>query len=88
MTFDVFAKVSVKGEDQCPLYRFLTRHPDKKIAGEVAWNFQKYLVGRDGTVLAKWDPRVKPTDKKVTEEVEKAIKAHKPTTEANPSTDG
>ena len=49
VTFDLFAKVSVKGEDQCPLYRYLTKHPDKAIAGDVQWNFQKYLVGRDGT---------------------------------------
>ena len=49
----MFAKVSVKGDDQIPLYQYLTNHPHEAIAGEVAWNFQKYLVGRDGTVLAK-----------------------------------
>lgn len=88
MTFDVFAKVSVKGKDQCPLYRFLTGHPDKKIAGKVSWNFQKYLVGRDGTVVAKWGPRVKPTDKKVTLRIEEALKQPEPATEAKPSPDG
>lgn len=78
MTFDLFAKVSVKGDDQCPLYQYLTRHPDSRIAGDVAWNFQKYLVGRDGTVLAKWGPRTLPEDKEVIDAIEKALAAEKP----------
>ncbi len=87
-TFDLFAKVSVKGKDQCPLYRFLTGHPETKIAGEVTWNFQKYLVGRDGTVLAKWGPRIKPTDTKVTALIEEALKAPKPATKDKTPADG
>lgn len=78
MTFDLFAKVSVKGGDQCPLYQYLTKHSDSKIAGDVAWNFQKYLVGRDGTVLAKWGPRTLPEDKEVIDTIEKALAAEKP----------
>ena len=78
VTFDMFAKVSVKGEDQAPLYRYLTKHPDKAIAGDVQWNFQKYLVGRDGTVLAKWSPKTMPDDKAVVEAVEKALAAERP----------
>jgi len=72
-TFDIFAKVSVKGDDQCELYKFLTSYPDEKISGEVPWNFQKYLVGRDGKVLAKFGPRTLPTDPKVTSAIEKAL---------------
>lgn len=72
-TFDVLAKVSVKGEDQCDLYKFLTTYPDDKIAGDITWNFQKYLVGRDGKVLAKFSPRTLPTDKEVTAAIEKAL---------------
>ena len=75
VTFDVFAKVSVKGADQCPLYRFLTTYPDKAVAGKVAWNFQKYLVGRDGKVIAKWSPPTSPTRAKVTKAVEEALAA-------------
>jgi len=73
----LFAKISVKGDDQAPLYAYMTQHPDQTIAGDVAWNFQKYLVGRDGTVLAKWGPRTLPTDKAVVERIEKAL-AEKP----------
>ena len=77
-TFDLFAKVSVKGGDMCPLYQYLTKHPDKAIAGDVQWNFQKYLIARDGTVVAKWGPRTLPDDKTVVEAVEKALGAERP----------
>ena len=78
VTFDLFAKVSVKGDDQLPLYQFLTSHPDKAIAGKVAWNFQKYLVGRDGAVIAKFGPTTKPESKKMVKAIEKALAAKVP----------
>lgn len=53
----------------------------------MAWNFQKYLVGRDGTVLAKWGPRIKPTDKKVTALIEEALEAPKPALKEKTSVD-
>ncbi len=73
ITFDLFAKISVKGDNQCPLYRFLTNHPDKSIAGPVAWNFQKYLVGRDGTVIASFGPKTKPDDPALLNRLKKAL---------------
>lgn len=79
--YDLFAKVSVKGEDICPLYKFLTEHPDEDIRGEVAWNFQKYLVGRDGKVLAKFHPRTAPDDPKLVAALEAALKAPRPAKE-------
>jgi glutathione peroxidase len=78
VTFDLFAKVSVKGGDICPLYRYLTDHADKKVAGEVDWNFQKYLVARNGTVLAKFSPRTKPDDKDLKAKLEEALAAPRP----------
>jgi len=77
-TYDLFAKVAVKGDDASPLYKFLTGHPNKEIAGDVMWNFQKYLVGRDGKLVAKFDPRVAPKDEKLTSAIEKALKVKKP----------
>lgn len=74
-TFDLFAKISVAGDDQAPLYKFLTSHPNKDIAGKVEWNFTKYLVGRDGTVIAKFGTRTMPNDEKVTSAIEKALAA-------------
>ena len=77
-TFDLYAKVSVKGKDICPLYKFLTTHPDKDIKGKVEWNFQKYLIGRDGQVIAKFGPRTKPDDQALIAAIEKALEAPKP----------
>ncbi len=73
VTFDLFAKVSVKGDDQCDLYRYLTKHPNAKIAGDVPWNFQKYLVNREGEVIAKFDPRTLPDDPKLIDLLEKTL---------------
>lgn len=75
VTFDLFSKVSVKGDDICPLYAYLTSHPDKEIGGEVAWNFQKYLISRDGKVLAKFHPKVDPNDPKLVARIEEALKS-------------
>jgi glutathione peroxidase len=59
--FPMFAKLSVKGDDAHPLYRYLTGLPDP-IGGGVQWNFQKYLVDRRGRVVAKFSPRTTPED--------------------------
>ncbi len=77
-TYDLFAKLAVKGEQAAPLYKYLTAHPSEKIKGDVAWNFQKYLIGRDGQVIEKFDPRVKPSDEKLTKPIEKALEAPRP----------
>ena len=54
-TFDLFSKISVKGDDQAPLYRFLTaKETNPKFGGDVEWNFAKFLVGRNGQVIARF----------------------------------
>ncbi len=54
-TFDLFSKISVKGDDQAPLYRFLTaKETNPKFGGDIEWNFAKFLVGRNGQVLARF----------------------------------
>lgn len=74
VTFDLFSKVSVKGEDQCDLYKFLTDPATNgDFAGEIQWNFQKYLIDRKGRVVAKFEPKVTPEDPKVIEALEKAL---------------
>jgi len=60
VTFDMFSKISVKGSDQDPLYRYLTT--ETSVPGDVKWNFQKYLVNRKGDVVAVFPTKVKPTD--------------------------
>ncbi|MCA9287555.1 MAG: glutathione peroxidase [Phycisphaerales bacterium] len=61
VTFPMFSKISVKGKDIDPLYETLTSMP-APIGGEVQWNFQKYVVNRQGEVVAKFSPRTKPDD--------------------------
>jgi len=71
--FPLFAKISVKGEDKAPLYKYLTEHPDSNIGGEVQWNFQKYVIDKNGKVIAKFGPKVLPTDKQITDAIDKTL---------------
>lgn len=75
VTFPMMSKVSVKGDDTTPLYKFLTdKSTNPQFGGDIKWNFTKFLVGRDGTVLARFEPNVEPTDPAVTAAIEKALK--------------
>src|SRR5580700_5235185 len=75
VTFPMMAKVSVKGDDTTPLYKFLTeKSTNPEFAGDIKWNFTKFLVGRDGTVIARFEPAVKPDDPAVIAAIEKALK--------------
>ena len=51
VTFPMYSKISVKGDDQTPLYSYLTRQTGAGIAGEIQWNFTKFLVDRNGNVI-------------------------------------
>jgi glutathione peroxidase len=71
VTFDMFSKISVKGDDQHPLYRYLTNDTDFK--GDIGWNFTKFLVDRDGKVVARFATKVIPTDDEVTQKLNQLI---------------
>ncbi|HUU27933.1 MAG TPA: glutathione peroxidase [archaeon] len=74
VTFPLFSKVSVKGEDICPLYKYLTSgETNPGFAGEIPWNFTKFLLDRQGRVAARFEPRTKPDDQAVIEAIEKAL---------------
>ena len=71
VTFDMFSKVDVKGSNICDLYQFLTgTETDKPFAGTITWNFEKFLVGRDGTVVARFKPKTKPDTPEVVSAIE------------------
>ncbi len=74
VTFPMFDKVHVKGAEQHPLYAALTGAPLPK-AGPVRWNFGKFLIGRDGAVLARFDSDVEPDSAQLTGAVERALAA-------------
>jgi glutathione peroxidase len=73
VTFPMFDKVAVKGPDKAPLYQALSG-PDSPFPGDVKWNFGKFLVGRDGKIVARFEPKMKPDDAKVVEAIEGALK--------------
>ena len=71
----MYAKISVKGEDKHPLYQFLTdKQANPSTGGEIQWNFTKFLVDRDGKVIARFESKVTPESADVTSAIEKALK--------------
>jgi glutathione peroxidase len=71
VTFDMFSKSVVKGEGISPLYSYLTNpEANPRTAGDIKWNFTKFLVSKDGKVVARFEPKVKPDDKQVIEAIE------------------
>jgi len=74
VTFPMYAKISVKGADQAPLYAYLTKDTGAGIAGEIKWNFTKFLVDRDGKVVQRFEPAVTPDSKEMTAAIEKELK--------------
>jgi glutathione peroxidase len=67
--FPLYSKISVKGDDKAPLYQYLTQ-----TGGDIKWNFTKFLVDRNGKVIARFEPAVKPDSPEVTAAIEKALK--------------
>lgn len=73
VTFPMFSKVSVKGSDQAPIYKWLVESSDRP-KEDIEWNFAKFLVGKDGKVIARFSPRDTPGDEKVVKAIEAALK--------------
>jgi glutathione peroxidase len=74
VTFPMYAKISVKGADQSPLYAYLTKDTGAGIKGEIKWNFTKFLVDRNGNVVQRFEPEVTPDSKEVIAAIEKQLK--------------
>jgi glutathione peroxidase len=74
--FDLFAKIRVKGAGIDPLFAFLTsKETNPASPGDIKWNFNKFLIGRDGAILARFEPQVEPTSPEVKQAIEKALQA-------------
>lgn len=75
VNFPLFAKISVRGKDIHPLFAFLT---DKKLhpetGGKVSWNFNKFLVSREGQLIGRFGSRTEPDDKELVDAIEQALK--------------
>ena len=69
--FDMFAKIEVNGEQQCGLYKYLTsKDKNAKFAGPIKWNFEKFLVARDGTVVGRFESAIEPESEKLRKAIE------------------
>jgi glutathione peroxidase len=76
VTFPMFAKIKVRGRGQHPLYAQLTRAADTAgKAGGVKWNFEKFLIGRDGRVVGRFRSKVEPDDPDLVAAIEGALAA-------------
>jgi glutathione peroxidase len=76
VTFPMMSKISVKGDDKAPLYKYLTEQPTAgDFAGDISWNFNKFLVDRNGNVIARFASPTTPEDPTLVGAVEKALAA-------------
>ena len=74
VTFPLFSKISVKGGDIAPLYSYLTNEEtDPGFAGEIPWNFTKFLLDRHGRVIDRYQPKTAPDDPAVVHKIEEAL---------------
>jgi len=74
VTFPMFSKISVKGSDQHPLYKYLTSKDENgAVDAKVSWNFQKFLVSKSGKVITSFGPQTSVTEADVTKAIEAAL---------------
>ena len=71
VTFPLFSRISVKGDDQHPLFDYLTGLENPDFTGEIGWNFEKFLIDRNGNLVRRFKSNVEPDD----EELVSAIKS-------------
>ncbi len=71
VTFDMFSKISVKGDDIHPLYKYLTT--DAGFNGDIDWNFAKFLVDKNGNVVARYKARMKPDEKEIVAKIDELL---------------
>lgn len=74
VTFPLLTKKTVKGKEKRPLYKFLTEESGKDFQGDIKWNFNKFLINKEGKVVARFDSSTKPDDKELIKKVEETLK--------------
>ncbi|WP_437227628.1 glutathione peroxidase [Planctomicrobium sp. SH661] len=71
VTFPMFAKIDVNGPDAAPLYQYLTsKETDPKFAGKIKWNFEKFLISRDGEIVGRFGTPIVPNNAEVVQAIE------------------
>ena len=71
VTFPLMEKIDVNGDDRNPIYQELTAFPDSEgTAGDITWNFEKFLVSGTGEIVGRFRPQVEPEDPAIVEAIE------------------
>jgi len=79
VTFPMSAKIEVNGDDRDPIYAELASVPDGDgKVGDVAWNFEKFVIAADGTVVGRFRPKVLPTDPELRATIQSVVAEHVP----------
>ncbi len=74
VTFPVFEKTVVKGDLKSPLFKFLTEDSGEDLSGNIKWNFEKFLINKDGKLVDRFGSFTKPTSESITSQIEKLLK--------------
>jgi glutathione peroxidase len=80
--FDMYAKVDVNGDNACELYKRITSNTDPNIGGKIPWNFEKFIIGRDGLIVARVNNKVVPDNADVVKIIEEELAKKAPATKA------
>lgn len=73
VSFPLFSKISVKGEDQHPLFEMLTTIENPDFTGEIEWNFEKFLIDREGNLIRRFRSKVEPESEELTGAIESLL---------------
>ncbi len=73
VSFPMFSKLSVKGSDQHPLFKYLTNADNPDFTGQIKWNFEKFLISKDGTLLRRFQSATEPESDEITKAIEQAL---------------
>jgi glutathione peroxidase len=73
VTFPILSKKTVQGKDKRELYKFLTEQTPKEFQGEIGWNFEKFLIDKDGKVVGRYGSSTKPSDRKFRKDIESRL---------------
>ncbi len=83
VSFPMFAKVDVNGEDAHPVFEWLKSEKKGLLGGRIKWNFTKFLIGRDGTVIDRYAPKTEPAA--LADDIREALAAGSPGTGSAPA---
>ncbi len=76
VSFPMFSKIEVNGEDATPIYKYLTeKDVDPAGKGPISWNFEKFLIDREGNLVHRFAPRTKPDDAELLKAIEANLKS-------------